>query len=111
MKEIDNYSPQELKKEAEDFISLMDQNVTIYQIIRRSSSAHAAPCPEADKFAAYWSLASYNSYPHALITLYEGIDKIDESFGTVTTKNATDFLIHKLKGCYLLLKENNLIGE
>ena len=29
------------------------------------------PCIEADKFCAYWSLESYENFPHALITLYE----------------------------------------
>ena len=102
------YVPSELYVKAEEFIRMIDEDVEIYKIARNITGAEK--CIEADKFVAYWNLCSFNKYPHALITLYEHIEEINNSFD-LTSENAFDCLQHKIKLYYLLLKENDLIGE
>ena len=109
MDDIYNYIPEELIEKAYDFIRNMDEDVMIYNQIRKSFSF--IPCIEADKFAAYWDLYRYMDYPHALITLYENKEKIDDSIGVMTSDNAHTLYQKRMKGYYLLLKENNMIGE
>lgn len=109
MIKIDDYIPIELISEAKDFIQLMSENVEIYVTIRKMGSVR--PCEEADKFVAYWNLARYNDFPHALITLYENMESIDESIGTFDQVNALEYLQCRMKKYYLLLKENGMIDE
>ena len=109
MKEYSEYVSFELFNEAKDFIRTMDEDVEIYKMCRKFNSIK--PCLEADKFTAYWTMASYNKYPHALITLYENIEDINNNFGNITSDNALECLRYRLKNYYLLLKEFNLIGE
>ena len=102
------YIPSELYVKAEEFIRTIDEDVSIYKLIRNISLVKK--CIEADKFVAYWNLCSFNKYPHALITLYEHYDEINNSYD-LTSENASDCLQHKIKLYYLLLKENDLIGD
>ena len=109
MGDIVSYIPLELKNTAAEFIHTMDGNVEIYKKI--SKLGCIKPCAEADKFSAYWTLASYNKYPHALITLYENIEEIDNSPNVLNAPNVMVSFQQKMKNYYLLLKENELIGE
>ena len=102
------YIPSELCRKAKEFIEMIDEDVAIYKITRNIPGVEK--CIEADKFVAYWNLCSFNKYPHALITLYEHYDEINNSYD-LTSENASDCLQHKIKLYYLLLKENDLIGE
>ncbi len=105
----DDYIPIELYHESKDFIQVMSDNVEIYCSIRKIDSLK--PCEEADKFVAYWNFARYNDFPHALITLYENMEAIDDSIGTMDQVNAIEYLQLRMKKYYLLLKENGMIDE
>ena len=104
-----NYIPKEILDEANKFIYYLSADVDIYKTVRKFESMK--PCIEADKFTAYWDFAGYNRYPHALITLYENMDEISNSYDVVNAENPTVRMQQRMNGYYLLLKENNLIGE
>ena len=109
MKNIDDYIPVDIFHEASDFIKRMDEDVEIYKTCRRLKTVSS--CIEADKFVAFWSLGRYSDFPHALITLYEHKEEIENGFGGVDTQNVLDFMQFRMKCYYLLLKENGMIGE
>lgn len=107
MANIAEYIPEEIFREAKDFIRIMDESVEIYKTIRRLNTI--TPSFEADSFASYWTISAYNSFPHALITLYEYTEKIDKNMGLVNADNAFECLKYKMESYYKALKENNLI--
>ena len=86
-----------------------DEDVEIYKMVKNFDTAK--PCPEADKFCAYWFLQSYEKFPHALITLYENKNEIDERFGPSDALSAIDCMQFRFKSYYELLKENNMIED
>lgn len=109
MRCIEDYVPAEIFREAKNFVHAIDDDIEIYKKIRNFDSVK--PCPEADKFVAYWSLERYEQYPHALITLYENKPDIDLSFDDDSVVSAFDCLQYRLKKYYELLKENKMISE
>lgn len=106
---IDDYIPIGIYHEAADFVKRIDEDVEIYKMVKNFDTAK--PCPEADKFCAYWFLQSYEKFPHALITLYENKNEIDERFGPSDALSAIDCMQFRFKSYYELLKENNMIED
>lgn len=105
---IDDYIPVELFHEAKDFVYNIDCDVEIYKKIRQTTALK--PCIEADKFVAYWFLEEYENYPHALITLYENKDEIDNSLPESDVMNVCEIMQLRMKKYYELLLENNMIS-
>lgn len=107
MKQIDDYVPVEIWREAKAFVKEVSEDVEIYKIIQKTDGVK--PCEEADKFCAYWNLESYEKYPHALITLYEAKPLIDSHFETSDIMNAFEVLQLRMKNYYFVLKEKGMI--
>lgn len=109
MIKMDDYIPIELYHEAKDFVQRIDEDVEIYKKIK--SFSNTKPCLEADKFCAYWYMGAYESFPHALITLYENKYEIDEQFGPSDAMTAIDCMQFRFKSYYELLKAHNMIED
>ncbi|MCQ2602263.1 MAG: hypothetical protein MJ184_12955 [Treponema sp.] len=105
----EGYIPIELYHEAKDFVQRIDEDVEIYKKIK--SFSNTKPCLEADKFCAYWILQSYENFPHALITLYENKNEIDDRFGPSDALTVIDCMQFRFKSYYELLKANNMIED
>jgi hypothetical protein len=100
MRQIDDYVPVEIWREAKAFVKDVSEDVEIYKIIQNTGNLR--PCEEADKFCAYWNLESYEKYPHALITLYEAKPLIESHFETSDVITAFSLLITFLSESLLI---------
>ena len=104
---VQDYIPAELWREAQQFVKDVGDDVEIYKVICKTEAV--VSCEEADKFCAYWSLESYERYPHALITLYENKPLIDERFSIADIMDPFECLKLRFKYYYLTLKEKGMI--
>ena len=109
MRQIDDYIPVELWHEAKQFVEDVKDDVDIYH--NAGKVANLKQCIEADKFCAYWSMESYEKFPHALITLYENKPLIDEKYDINDIVNPFELLQLRFKAYYLLLKEKGMIDD
>ena len=109
MRQIDDYIPVELWREAKQFVEDVKCDVDIYH--NAGKVANLKPCIEADKFCAYWSMESYEKFPHALITLYENKPLIDKKYDINDIVNPFELLQLRFKAYYLLLKEKGMIDD
>jgi hypothetical protein len=101
-----DYIPAECIRAAQEFLKRLQEDVRIY---RQLEQLHMiARDEEADRFCAYLSLGRYADYPHALITLYEAQDDIDEAFGPHDTRNIFSFIRYRMKSYYRLLGDNGM---
>lgn len=71
---------EECRREAENFFHELKDNVQIYKKIRKLDNFKQNNV--ADKFVAWWELERYEKYPHALILLYENMNRIDTLIGS-----------------------------
>lgn len=68
------------RREAENFFYELKDNVQIYKKIRKLDNFKQDKI--ADKFVAWWELERYAKHPHALILLYENMNRINEFIGS-----------------------------
>lgn len=106
---LDDYVPVEFEREAAKFVKFMDDDVSIYRMIRENPSLK--PCVEADKFAAYWWLMRYKDFPHALVTLYENKGEVDAKYIASGPEDALETFQKRIAGYYQILKDNGMIAE
>jgi len=109
MRQLDDYIPVELWREAHSFIENMNGDVSIYH--NAEEVMRLPECIEAAKFCAYWSMEGYERHPHALITLYEHKTDIDDKYSINDIVNPFECLQLRFRDYYLLLKEKGMIDE
>ena len=109
MGKLQDYIPSECIKDARDFIKTLGEDVAIYRQLRTYHLT--GNDEEAEKFAAYFYMGTYMQYPHALITLYEAQERIDEAFGPYDAQNVTEFINYRMRSYYRLLKNNGMIDD
>lgn len=111
MRNVDtsDYIPSECVKSALFFVQKTSEDVKNYEFLRKVKSVKQSD--KADFFCAWWNLQRYEFYPHALITLYEAENEIDEEFGEHNVQNIIEFLQHRLIGFYDLLKKEGMLED
>lgn len=109
MRAADDYIPVELWHESKNFIQVITDDVEIYKKIKTFSSVK--PNEEADKFVAWWDLKRYTEVPHALILIYENLERINEAVGNYDVLDGLNKLQVKMILFYRLLKKEGMINE
>lgn len=96
-------------KEAKHFFLNIRDDIDIYQKFKFLPGTKQNE--EADKFIAWWNLAGYKDYPHALILIYENLELINNTIGKDDVLDGFGQLQFKLVQFYRLLKINGFINE
>ncbi len=109
MRAVDDYIPVELWHESKNFIQVITDDVEIYKKIRNFDSVKKSD--EADKFVAWWDLKRYTEVSHALILIYENLEKINMTVGNYDVLDGLNKLQMKMILFYRLLKKQEMINE
>ena len=109
MRAVDDYIPVELWYESKNFIQVITDDVEIYKKIRSFDSVKKSD--EADRFVAWWDLKRFTEVPHALILIYENLERINETVGNYDVLDGLNKLKMKMVLFYRLLKKQEMIDE
>lgn len=108
MRQVDDYIPVELWREAKNFMQDMTDNIEIYKKIKSFGSVKHNE--EADKFVVWWEFKRYLDYPHALGLLYDNVSAVDEAVGSYEVMDAFNQLQMRMFLFYRILKGAKMIN-